>query len=124
MRLLGDIAHAALETDPVLPDVAAVKEDLSGGGLDQSGENFDGGALAGAVGPDVAEDLAGMNGEADTIHCRDAVKPLDQATNFEHVFTVTVGRLVCGHFTPAIGWKPKSAAGFRGSAGFSFPISS
>src|SRR4029077_13965605 len=45
MRLLGDVAHAALETDPIGADIAAAQKDFSGGWIDKAGEDLDGGAL-------------------------------------------------------------------------------
>ena len=62
----------------------AVEEDLAVGGLDQAGEHFDGGALARAVGAQIAEDLAGADDEADIVHHPDAVVSLHQIPHFQH----------------------------------------
>src|SRR2546422_645904 len=84
VRFFRHIAHLALKADPVLADIVSLEENLSFARLDQSGEDFDGGALARAVGSDVAEDLARPYGEADSIHGRDAIVSLDQIADFEH----------------------------------------
>ena len=65
--LLGDVAEAALEALEVAADVLAVEEDASAGGLEEAGEHLDGGTFAGAVGAEIAEDLAGAYGEADRV---------------------------------------------------------
>ena len=59
MRLLRHVADAPLEGGEVVVHAASAVEDLAFGRLDQAGEHLDGGALAGSVGPEVAEDFAG-----------------------------------------------------------------
>jgi hypothetical protein len=65
---LGDVPEAALVTFEISAYILAVKEDAAAGRLQQSGEHLDGGALASAVGSEIPEDLAGMDGEAHRIH--------------------------------------------------------
>src|SRR5271157_5617299 len=47
-------------------------------------DHLDRGALAGAAGSDVPQDLAGADGEADVIDGGDAVKALGEVAHFEH----------------------------------------
>ena len=61
VRLLGDVADAALEGLEVAVDVLAVEEDVAGGRLEQAGEHLHGGAFARAVGTEIAENLAGLD---------------------------------------------------------------
>src|SRR5438477_5800971 len=81
---LGDIAEAALEALQLAANILAVEEDASAGGLQQAGEHLDGGAFAGTVGAEIAEDLAGTDGEADAIHSRGTNEGLDEIEGFEH----------------------------------------
>ena len=47
---------------------------LAGGGRQQAGEHLDGGGLAGAVGPQEAEDLAGLDLEGHAVHGREVAE--------------------------------------------------
>ena len=84
VRFLGDVAEAALEALEVAADVLAVEEDASAGGFEQAGEHLDGGAFAGAVGAEIAQDLAGADGEADAIHGGRSDEGLAEIESFEH----------------------------------------
>src|SRR6185436_13444188 len=83
-RLFREVTHLALDLGPVGADVLSLEENISAGRLDQSGEHFHGRAFAGSIGSHVPEDLAGTNGEADTIDRRNPVVALDQITDFKH----------------------------------------
>src|ERR1017187_8066380 len=82
--LLGDVAEAALEAFEIAADVLTVEEDAPTGGLEQSGEHLDGGTLAGAVGAEIAQDLAGADGDADRVHGGRADEGLGEIEGFEH----------------------------------------
>ena len=84
MRLLGDVADAALEGFEIAAHVLAVEKDVARGGLQQTGEHLDGGALPGAVGSEVAENFAGLDLEADAIHRGHASVVLGKLADFEH----------------------------------------
>ena len=84
VRLLGHVAEAALKCFQVAADIAAVEMDLPGSRLDEAGEHFHSRALAGAVGPEVAEDLARANDEADAVHNGDAAVTLGEKADFQH----------------------------------------
>jgi hypothetical protein len=61
-----------------------VEEDASAGGLEEAGEHLDGGALAGAVGAEIAQDLAGTDGEADRVHGGGTDEGLGEIEGFEN----------------------------------------
>ena len=50
----------------------------------QTGQRHDGGALAGAVGPDEPEDLARPDGKGKTIHCDDVAVAAGQLRHLQH----------------------------------------
>ncbi len=52
---------------------------LAGIGAQDRGEDPDGGRLAGAVGPEQAEDRAGRHHEIDAVEGGDVPEPLDEA---------------------------------------------
>jgi hypothetical protein len=82
--LLGDVAQAALKGFEIVPDVLAMEEDASAGGFEEAGEHLDSGAFAGAVGAEVAQDLARVDGEADGIDGRGSDEGLGEIEGFEH----------------------------------------
>ena len=84
VRLLGNIAEAALEGFEIEADVLAVHGDAAGGGLEKSGEHLDGGAFSGAVGAEIAENFTRPDGEADAIYGGGADEGLSQVVGFEH----------------------------------------
>jgi hypothetical protein len=57
-------------------------EDRAGVGLQQAGHHAQGRGLAGAVGPEQRVELAGADGEVQSIDGR-AIEALDQAADFE-----------------------------------------
>jgi hypothetical protein len=54
-------------------------------GVNQPGNNADGGGFAGAVGAEVAGDFAGLGDETDLVHGRETSVTLCQVTDFKHV---------------------------------------
>jgi hypothetical protein len=84
MRLLGDVADAALEGGEIAVHAAALVEDLALGWVDEAGEHFDGGALPRPVGAEVAEDLARADGETDSADGGGVVVILGEGAGFEH----------------------------------------
>ena len=68
MRLFRHVADALLKGGEIVVDAVAVVKDLPLGGFDQAGEHLHGGAFAGAVGAQVAEDLAWLYREAHLPH--------------------------------------------------------
>src|SRR5262245_46115038 len=84
VRLFGNITHLALKAYPIRAHIVAPEENLPFGRLDQPGEHFDCRTLSSAVGPDVAEDFARTDGEADAVHGRNPVVSLDQVAYFKH----------------------------------------
>ena len=84
VRLFGNVAHAALVADQVVLDGLAFKEDVAEGHFDQAGDHLHGGGLAGAVGAEVAGDLAGAGSEADVVNRGNAGEVLGDAAQFEH----------------------------------------
>src|SRR5439155_14885702 len=65
---VGDVTDEAVGLLRLLDDADAVDVGVAGGGLLEGGEDAHGGGLAGAVGADEAEDLAGGEGERDVAH--------------------------------------------------------
>ena len=61
----------------------------AGGGLEQGGEDADGGGLAGAVGPEQAVHGAVGDGEVDAVDGLDVAEVLDEPVGDD--------RVVCGH---------------------------
>ena len=84
VRLFRHVADALLEGGEVVVDAFAVVKDLPVGRLDQPGQHLDRGALAGAVRPQVAEDLSGPDGETHLAHGGRVVVVLRQRSSFEH----------------------------------------
>jgi len=63
----------------------ALKADLALARFEQADDHLHGGGLSGAVGADVAKDLAWLEGETDILDHRDAIEPLGQMNqNFKH----------------------------------------
>ena len=85
VRFFGDVAEATLEALEVAADVLAMKEDASAGGFEEAGEHLDGGAFAGSVGAEIAQDLTGADGEADAIHGGWSYERFAEIEGFEHV---------------------------------------
>src|SRR5260370_41236462 len=95
VRLFGHIADAALKGFAgfgIFADVVAIKRDFSGRGLKEANDHLDCGALAGAVGTEIAERFAAMNHEADMVDDRDARVTFGQVANFGHDELDTMGK--------------------------------
>src|SRR5690242_19732484 len=71
IRFLWHVAESFTVADEVLVDVLTVVEDLAVGGLEESGQHFDGGAFAGAVGAEVTQHLPGLKRKVDVPHGKD-----------------------------------------------------
>ena len=84
VRLLGHVAHALLVGDEVVLDGLALEEDLAERHFHEAGDHLHGGGFAGAVGAQVAGDLAGAGGEADAVDGGDAGETLGDVAKFEH----------------------------------------
>ena len=83
--LFGDVAHAPLVGREVFADGPAFKADLAEGRLDEAGDHFDGGGFAGAVGAEIAGDLAGEGGEADVLNDGNAGVAFEKSIHLEHL---------------------------------------
>src|SRR3954454_19662632 len=79
------VGRPAGDIDAVQPDLAGVRP------LDPHDALHHGG-LAGAIGANQTEDLAGPDGEADVADCDQAAEALDQAVDFEQR----------GHYRPSV----------------------
>jgi len=84
MRLFGHVAEALLVADQVVPDGSALEQDFACRRLDERGDHFHSGRFAGAVGPQVAGDLAGARGEADVVYRDDSAEVLRDVAKLEH----------------------------------------
>ena len=73
------------------------------GGREQAAQHAERGRLAGAVGPEQAEDLAALDLEADVIDGGESAEPPDQIVDLDH-------RLVRGHRSVVRGRWPWSVA--------------
>ena len=73
----------------VVADALPFEEHLAFVGLKQAGDDFDGGGFAGAVGADVADDLAGLETEADVLDGGNAAIAFGERFDFKHGVTST-----------------------------------
>src|ERR1051326_906245 len=64
LGVVGDVGQQALGGDGFGGDIVAADEKLAAGGGDGAGDSPHGGCLAGAVGTEEPEDLAGLHVEA------------------------------------------------------------
>jgi len=84
LGLLGDIPQAAFIGQKVFADIPAAEENDSRGRLDQPGQDFDGRRFPGAVGAQIAQDLARPDGEADPVDGRKDVVFFRDLPKLEH----------------------------------------
>jgi hypothetical protein len=70
--------------DRILGQRAAVERDRPGARLEQADDDVDGGALAGAVGTEIADDLAALQLKADPVEREQAAVPLGEPSRLEH----------------------------------------
>src|SRR5690606_39452165 len=86
LEVLGHVAYVLAGLDGVLGDIDAV--DLHGAaiGEQQPGDGPHGGALAGTVGPDEADELARLEGKGEVVHRSELAVLLDQAIDDERGF--------------------------------------
>ncbi len=82
--LLGDVSDAALVGDRIVGRTDSRERDVAGGRLEQPDDQVDRRALAGSIGPQVADDLTGMEIEAHPIEREQAAIPLRQPARLEH----------------------------------------
>ena len=79
VRLFRHVAEACAEADEVVGDVAAVEEHGPARWRQQPGQHADRRRLAGAVRPEVAEDVTGADGEAHRVDNRAAGETANEA---------------------------------------------
>ena len=106
VRFFGDVAEMVFEAGGVIADVLAVEENPTLGGVQEAGHHFHGGGLAGAVGAEIAGDLAWAHGEGDMVDDGLAAKSLGQIADLEHGqrsvsvrWSLVSGRLRQAHIT-------------------------
>jgi hypothetical protein len=79
----GREVEPAQQRRPVGLEPPAEQPHLAGVGGDQPEDHVQGGGLAGAVGAEQADDLAGADREADAVHGGDRPEPLADVTDVE-----------------------------------------
>ena len=82
--LLGHVSDAALVGNRIVGAADSRERDGTGGRLEQPDDQIDRRALAGSIGPQVADDLTGMEIEAHPIEREQAAIPLRQPARLEH----------------------------------------
>src|SRR3954454_1046176 len=94
-RILEDQPDVAAYGALLVADVVAGDRRRAPAGVDESAEHLDRGRLAGAVGPQEAEDLAAVDVEADVIDCDEVSVALGQAPDLDRrVHSSTLARRV------------------------------
>src|SRR5262249_58908699 len=91
VRLLRHVADPPLVALEIVANLLPVEFDVPGGRLQKSDEHLHGGALPRPVRPEIAENLAGLDGKADAVDGRDAGVELGEVTDFEHGELDTTG---------------------------------
>jgi hypothetical protein len=84
VRFFRDVAETPPVGDSMALDRLTVKQDLAGTGLDQSGDHFQSGGFAGAIGPQISGYLTGACDEADILYGGDAGVEFGDVAQFEH----------------------------------------
>src|SRR5271156_3349855 len=84
MGFFGNVAEGSAVTLEIVADAFAFKEHLANVWLEETGDNFDGGGLTGAVWAHVADDLACADTEADIVDCGETAIAFGQAFDFKH----------------------------------------
>ena len=105
----GDVADGGTKSGQVGKDVAAMEEDAAAAGLEQAGEDLDRGGFAGAVGAEIADDLAGMDGEGDVFDGGQA------AVAFGDVLELEYGAVLL-HSAPYVGNYCQAAQRYSSSS--------
>ena len=82
-QLAGDIGEPGADSHPVAAGIEPEDLDAPRGGAEEVEDAADGGALAGPIGPQEADHLAGADLEADAAHGPDGPVVLDQAIDSE-----------------------------------------
>ena len=92
-------------------NVLAVVDDLPVRRLEQASEHFDGGAFAGAVGAEVAENLSGLQRKGDVPHSKDGAVEFGESSGLEHRPSLRSGQTPRG--APDIGLTPRDGRSSR-----------
>ena len=108
---VGDEAQGGLGRLRLAREVVAIDGDAARGGLEEAGDDADGGGLARAVGPEEAVDLARRHGEAHAVHGREGPVRLDQPFDLDHA--VRRAATSSGWRYRAWGWGSRGAGGLR-----------
>ena len=87
-HLLGDVGEVPLGLERLLRDVDPVDACRPGRRLDEVEEEVDRGRLAGAVGAEQTEHLAGLDRERQVVEGDVRIVPLRESCSLEHGFTV------------------------------------
>jgi len=82
--LFRDVAEGRAVALKIEADTFTLEEDLALIGLEEAGDDFDGGGFAGAVGTDVPDDFAGTNAEADFVDGWEATVAFGERFDLEH----------------------------------------
>jgi PadR family transcriptional regulator len=82
--LFGDIPEASLEGDEIPVNGNAIEQDFARGDFEEAGDHVHGGGFAGAVGAEIAGDLAGAGGERNLIDGNDAAETFGDAAKLKH----------------------------------------
>ena len=90
-EVVGHVADALADADRVARDAVAVDGAFAGGGPEQRGEEANRGALAGAVGADEAEHLAGADLEIQVLDGDEFAVDLGEVAEFDHGGEIRVG---------------------------------
>ena len=83
-EVVGHVADAFADADRVARDAVAVDDAFAGGGAEQRGQEANGRALAGAVGADEAEHLAGADLEVQIRDGHEVAVDLGEVAKFDH----------------------------------------
>ena len=83
-EVVGHVADARAHADRVVRDAVAVDGAFAGGGPEQRGEEANRRALAGAVGADEAEHLAGLDLEIQVLDGDEFAVLLAEVLQFDH----------------------------------------
>src|SRR5262245_43842166 len=81
---IWDVAQPPLRDQRLSHEVHTADLDPPGGWHDDPGNHAEGGCLAGAVGPQEAEELALGNRQLDAVHCLELAVPLGQTGQGDH----------------------------------------
>ena len=92
-RALGQIADVLLGLDRLVDHVEAADLGAAAGRRQVAGDDLHGRRLAGAVGPEEAQDLAALDGKAHAVDGADRSETLGYGGNLDHFFRVQCGEI-------------------------------